>query len=1172
MAQQAALNLAQQKLATQQQAAFSMAQQQMAAQHKAAIARAHQQIAAMHHVAATRASSAATFTTSACHAAQMTTHASAMRETAKSVDVKDCNQVQVQPEKQTADPGLTEESMKQLPSATGKDSGSVSGRHGVMQSVRESSPLKKPTGANLPSDVLVSQFAQKRAREIETLTVELMMADTPFGKPVFQTIPRHMRRRTMSYNVKRLPRRLQASQTGQFSKVAPVGPGKRPSRKHRRRPSNLLEEYTRRQRRNVWLETHIWHAKRFKMADLWGYKIPLHPCDKSIRASYRASARHCLLQDVSYLCCLELRGSEQEIITGMRDVTSTDTGLSVAAKAYISGTRQGSTVLYGPSQYPHNALGQADFIWEPVFGTTSSERRRLWIWVHASCSKAVLTALLTAFHMSDSPTFTDSPSSQESDPKAAADVSADSHGEKPRDQEAMPSHSEDQCSPGIAGSTAADQGREPSKAEVVNSLATDAKARKNVAKKKRPAKRKKAGEAAAATTTKRKPFEVAPAVAATYTNGRVTLVSLKDKLVRFRLTGPLSQAVLCDLLQPADVVVAAAAPSGGNVAAAAVAAESEAEMAPSTVGDGNSSSIPKCEEGKDGEEDGGGTVSPGTPPDGSTEQQYSSIEQCQSDSPALCKLVRSVATLAAKVLLPVGSSEHCEEESTVATPVVSGPEDKAALEEIDRPAVVDAATIPKWWEVYYTHQQKAEQQRSQAEAWRALKAVQSPAELPPHCVLGLTVRDPRIFLPKKRTKVMNEVTEVAVQQVDVATRLPEGISASPLWDEGIRKEVTTTKLTEQEMNRLRSQNIVPGTPLQLGREESRVPILLVQNPGHGDARQPTTLGYGSGWDVVLPCGWSMAFWVGLVYRGARAAGLRECTACCWERGVPSFPDGYPDTEAARIHQTKVREKLEMEYFRRPPDKRPKLYQVWIVSHVQLPLKHPRGRVGKERFYVLRSQRDLQTLSQLDKRLKTSPTLDNESQQRSIDKMDAVLQHHVSAIVAVRLKMLQRGTPNRFATICLPSPDDLERLLKDKQYGGPLEQRHKDVSTPKLKALLAEHKKIARKKAKMAAASTGEAAKRCGGGAADGGARVAASRREMFGDVAGVVGHCCRDAMGFVIAGNFSFTVGGGCAVGFCSVAGLVEAARAQQRSPPLVVLVRNPASLQYRFAKLDILR
>lgn len=68
---------------------------------------------------------------------------------------------------------------------------------------------------------------------------------------------------------------------------------KKPSRKHRRRPKNLLQEYIRRQKNKVWLETHIWHAKRFKMAEKWGYKIPYQPTNKSARASYRATQHHC---------------------------------------------------------------------------------------------------------------------------------------------------------------------------------------------------------------------------------------------------------------------------------------------------------------------------------------------------------------------------------------------------------------------------------------------------------------------------------------------------------------------------------------------------------------------------------------------------------------------------------------------------------------------------------------------------------------------------------------------------------------------------------------------------------------------------------------------------------------------------------------------------------------
>lgn len=56
--------------------------------------------------------------------------------------------------------------------------------------------------------------------------------------------------------------------------------------------------------------------------------------------------------------------------------------------------------------------------------------------------------------------------------------------------------------------------------------------------------------------------------------------------------------------------------------------------------------------------------------------------------------------------------------------------------------------------------------------------------------------------------------------------------------------------------------MVPGSHLDLGLRESKIPILLVQQPGKllGDDR----LGWGSGWDIYLPKGWGMAFWLPFV--------------------------------------------------------------------------------------------------------------------------------------------------------------------------------------------------------------------------------------------------------------------------------------------------------------------
>ena len=70
---------------------------------------------------------------------------------------------------------------------------------------------------------------------------------------------------------------------------------KKPSRKQRRKASNLRLEYERRQRKHKWLETHIWHAKRMKMCEKYGFKIAEQCSDKGIRQAYMSMTHGCLL-------------------------------------------------------------------------------------------------------------------------------------------------------------------------------------------------------------------------------------------------------------------------------------------------------------------------------------------------------------------------------------------------------------------------------------------------------------------------------------------------------------------------------------------------------------------------------------------------------------------------------------------------------------------------------------------------------------------------------------------------------------------------------------------------------------------------------------------------------------------------------------------------------------
>ncbi|XP_075979234.1 POP1 ribonuclease P/MRP subunit [Anticarsia gemmatalis] len=240
---------------------------------------------------------------------------------------------------------------------------------------------------HLPFSANSLKFAASRSVEIAAMTESILRPSKT--KLVFQSLPVHMRRRVMSHNCKRLPRNLRLAHLEQLKKSGLPPKQKRPSRKYRRRPANLLEEYTRRQKRNVWLETHIWHAKRFHMTERWGYRLPYAPCDKAFRACYRGSSAHCLLQDISYHTPIQIIGAVELIRDMFSNITNSSCGLGVCAKAYINGTRQGTVHLYGINTFPFGYIAQVQFIWVPSDGTSKT----LWLFVHPSQTKQVESLL-----------------------------------------------------------------------------------------------------------------------------------------------------------------------------------------------------------------------------------------------------------------------------------------------------------------------------------------------------------------------------------------------------------------------------------------------------------------------------------------------------------------------------------------------------------------------------------------------------------------------------------------------------------------------------------------------------------------------------------------------------------------------------------------------------------
>ncbi|KAL2742562.1 ribonucleases P/MRP protein subunit POP1 [Vespula maculifrons] len=243
---------------------------------------------------------------------------------------------------------------------------------------------------SLPYDVSILKLAAARAGEIAAMTHAI--ENPQQTKLVFQKLPIHMRRRVMSHNVKRLPRRLREAHLNQMIKSGLPPKSKRPSRKYRRRPSNLLLEYNRRQRTKAWLETHIWHAKRFHMVEQWGYRIADFANDKCFKANYRAITKHCLIQDLSYYACIEIIGPENILKETLRSHCN-PTDLTFGAKIYINGTREGTLMFFKKDSYPMSPIGNVHFLWKPDY----SDQRTIWIWVHPAFYDDILIDIRSSF-------------------------------------------------------------------------------------------------------------------------------------------------------------------------------------------------------------------------------------------------------------------------------------------------------------------------------------------------------------------------------------------------------------------------------------------------------------------------------------------------------------------------------------------------------------------------------------------------------------------------------------------------------------------------------------------------------------------------------------------------------------------------------------------------------
>lgn len=123
------------------------------------------------------------------------------------------------------------------------------------------------------------------------------------------------------------------------------------------------------------------------------------------------------------------------------------------------------------------------------------------------------------------------------------------------------------------------------------------------------------------------------------------------------------------------------------------------------------------------------------------------------------------------------------------------------------------------------------------------------------------------------------------------------------------------------------------------------------------------LGYNSGWDIIIPAGYGMAFWLSLILRGARAGGLREASQLLFENGICDF---QPDTLAGKSESIRQEIILKDRYFKLPPKKRVNYRKLSINSPFicrwkELIINWNGNKDIHDDYFVMRDKKILQEL-------------------------------------------------------------------------------------------------------------------------------------------------------------------------------------------------------------------
>ncbi|KAK5656227.1 hypothetical protein OQA88_4988 [Cercophora sp. LCS_1] len=273
----------------------------------------------------------------------------------------------------------------------------------------------------------LQKFINAREFEIKALEESRRKCKATSATRAFQQVPRDMRRRTASHNVKRVPKRLRArakreqledntptvearkrrprttrartrAETAKqlellaarrrkkrLEKAAsgagsgdsrPVTVQARPPRPKIQKdvlnkPPKPTSKYRKRQINKTWLPTHLWHAKRATMTKpnepLWRFAVPLTSTEKCYRPTHRAIGRRgVVVWDMSYMSTIRLWGSYKGVENVLRALGLTQDSLwGVRGQKWRAGVRTWSGILSKQRPGERRNIGPTTIVWNP---------------------------------------------------------------------------------------------------------------------------------------------------------------------------------------------------------------------------------------------------------------------------------------------------------------------------------------------------------------------------------------------------------------------------------------------------------------------------------------------------------------------------------------------------------------------------------------------------------------------------------------------------------------------------------------------------------------------------------------------------------------------------------------------------------------------------------------